>query len=117
MIGAELATPEGADPRSPAIRDEEVRKLEKHIDYFESLLPPLKKFVLPGGTVSGAALHLSRAIARRAERACVALSRTQTVDGPVLRYMNRLSDLLFVLARYVNHQDSVPEPNPTFGRS
>ncbi len=117
MIGAELATPEGTAPRSPAIRDEDVQELEKHIDHFEGLLPQLKNFVLPGGNVSGAALHLSRAVARRAERACVALSRAQTVDGPILRYLNRLSDLLFVLARYVNHQDSIPEPNPTFGRS
>ena len=116
-IGAELATPEGVDPRSEAIRDEDVQTLEKQIDHIESTLPTLRKFVLPGGTVSGAALHLSRAVARRAERACVALSRTQTVDKQVLRYLNRLSDLLFVLARYVNHQDSVPEHNPTFGRS
>jgi cob(I)alamin adenosyltransferase len=116
-IGAELATPEGTDPRSKAIRDEDVQTLEKKIDHFESMLPPLRKFVLPGGTVSGAALHVSRAVARRAERACVALSRTQTVDKQVLQYLNRLSDLLFVLARYVNHQDSVPEHNPTFGRS
>jgi cob(I)alamin adenosyltransferase len=115
-IGAELATPEGADRRSEPIRDEDVQKLEKQIDHFESMLPPLKKFVLPGGTISGAALHLSRAVARRAERACVALSRTQTVDKQIVRYLNRLSDLLFVLARYVNHQNSLPEPNPTFGR-
>jgi cob(I)alamin adenosyltransferase len=116
-IGAELATPEGTDPRSQALGDEDVQGLERHIDHFEVLLPPLKKFVLPGGSVSGAALHLSRAVARRAERACVALSRTQMVNGAVLRYLNRLSDLLFVLARFVNHQDSIPEPNPTFGRS
>ena len=116
-IGAELATPEGTDPKSKAIQDEDVQTLEKQIDHIESTLPPLRKFVLPGGTVSGAALHLSRAVARRAERACVALSRIQTVDKQVLRYLNRLSDLLFVLARYVNHQDSVPERNPTFGRS
>jgi cob(I)alamin adenosyltransferase len=116
-LGAELATPEGTDPRSQAVRDEDVQNLEKQIDRFESMLPPLKKFILPGGTVSGAALHLSRAVARRAERACVVLSRTQTVEREVMRYLNRLSDLLFVLARYVNHQASLPEHSPTFGRS
>ena len=116
-IGAELATPEGTAPKVEAIRDEDVLNLEKQIDQFESMLPPLRKFILPGGSVPGAALHLSRAVARRAERACVALSLTQAVGKPVVRYLNRLSDLLFVLARYVNHQDSLPEPNPTFGRS
>ena len=115
-IGAELATPEDAKKRSEAIRDENVQLLERQIDRFETMLPPLKKFVLPGGTAPGAQLHLSRAVARRAERACVALSRIQAVDKEIIRYLNRLSDLLFVLARFVNHKDSIPESNPTFGR-
>jgi cob(I)alamin adenosyltransferase len=101
-IGAELATPEEAERRGKLLSDEDVLKLESEIDAFEGRLQPLKQFVLPGGTVAGAELHLARAVARRAERQCVSLSRIQQINPRILCYLNRLSDLLFVLARCVN---------------
>ena len=116
-IGAELATPEGMDRKSPEIGDEEIRRLEGEIDTIENSLEPLKKFILPGGSTPGAELHLARAVARRAERHCVTLSRVEKVDPKILRYLNRLSDLCFVMARYVNRLQSMPEPHPTFGKS
>ncbi len=116
-ISAELATPEGIEQRARRIGDEEVRRLEKEIDAFEIKLPPLKRFILPGGARAGAELHLARAVARRAERICVTLSRLERVRPQILRFLNRLSDLCFVLARDVNRRQSVPERHPTLGRS
>jgi cob(I)alamin adenosyltransferase len=116
-IGAELATPEGVAPHSGKLDDEEVRNLEKEIDAFENVQPPLRRFILPGGVRAGAELHLARAVARRAERLCVSLSRVEKISPQILRYLNRLSDLCFVLARDVNRQQSVPELHPTFKRS
>ncbi len=114
-IGAEFATPEGVEPKSRGLDDEEVRSLESEIDAFEEDLQPLKQFILPGGATAGAELHLARAVARRAERRCVSLSRLQQINPQILRYLNRLSDLCFVLARYVNWRQSAPELHPTFG--
>ncbi len=114
-IGAELATPEGVKPRNQGLSDGEVRILESHIDEFEAKLPPLRQFILPGGAGAAAELHLARAVTRRAERHCVSLSRLEKVNPQILRYLNRLSDLCFVLARYVNQQQSGPELHPTFG--
>jgi cob(I)alamin adenosyltransferase len=114
-IGAELATPEGVEPRKKGLGDEEVRILESQIDEFENKLPPLRQFILPGGMGAAAELHLARAVARRAERHCVSLSRLDKINPQILRYLNRLSDLCFVLARYVNQQRSAPELHPTFG--
>jgi len=116
-IGAELAAPEGVASCSKELIDEEVRGLEKEIDAFETSLKPLKQFILPGGTAAGATLHLARAVARRAERHCVFLSRLERVPPQILRYLNRFSDLCFVLARYVNRQQSIEERHPTFGES
>jgi cob(I)alamin adenosyltransferase len=117
LISAELATPEGAVPRSRGIGDEEIRRVEREIDTLEGNLKPLKQFILPGGSPEGAYLHLTRAVARRAERQCVALSRIGPVNPQILQYMNRLSDLCFVLARYANSLKSMPESHPTFGKS
>ncbi len=117
MVGAELATPEGAKPRSRGIGDEDIHRLEGEIDAIEIGLEPLKQFILPGGSTAGACLHLTRTVVRRAERQCVALSRTQAVSPKILQYLNRLSDLCFVLARHVNKARSVPESHPTFGKS
>lgn len=117
IIGAELATPQGAERKSRDLGDEEVRSLENAIDAFEDRLQPLEQFILPGGAAAGATLHLARAVARRAERCCVSLSRHDRVNPQILRYLNRLSDLCFVLARYVNRQQSVPERHPAFGQS
>jgi cob(I)alamin adenosyltransferase len=101
-IGAELATPEESERRSKFLGDEDVLKLESEIDAFENGLSPLKQFIMPGGTIPGAELHVARAVARRAERQCVSLSRCQKINPRILCYLNRLSDLLFVLARCVN---------------
>jgi len=107
-IGAELATPdpgrvETALRDRPRIGEARVRALESAIDRHESDLPPLKQFILPGGAPKAAALHLARTVCRRAERAVVALRQGKhAVAPPVAVYLNRLSDLLFVLARAAN---------------
>jgi cob(I)alamin adenosyltransferase len=114
-IGSELASPEESDRRSPGLEDKDVRNLETEIDAFESGLTPLKRFILPGGTIAGAQLHLIRTLARRTERRCVSLARTENLNSQILRYLNRLSDLCFVLARYLNQQQSASEEHPTYG--
>jgi cob(I)alamin adenosyltransferase len=114
-IGAEIATPQGLDRADRGIQDEDVRTLEKEIDDFEAYLTPLKKFILPGGAVQGAALHLARTVVRRAERRCISLSRIENVDPLIIRYLNRLSDLCFVMARIANLEHSIPEKHPSFG--
>jgi cob(I)alamin adenosyltransferase len=93
-----------------------VARLEGEIDACEAQLEPLRKFILPGGSTAGAVLHLARTVARRAERACVALAGAEPVSPETLRYLNRLSDLCFVLARLVNRRAGATESNPTFGR-
>jgi cob(I)alamin adenosyltransferase len=93
-LGGELCI-----PGSAAISDTDVTRLEQRLDALNAELPPLKDFVLPGGGLAAAHCHLARTICRRAERASVALSRTESVRGEAIRYLNRLSDLLFVIAR------------------
>ena len=87
---------------------EDVTRLEKAIDSFEAELKPLRRFVLAGGAPAGAMLHLARTVCRRAERSMVAIG-TQKLDEIAIQYINRLSDLLFVLARVINHRAGVPE--------
>lgn len=118
-IGADLALPAGMDRNDwgiPALTDANIMVLEKEIDLCEQALEPLHRFILPGGSAAGATLHLARTVARRAERQCVALARVEPVDQQIIRYMNRLSDLFFVLARYVNRDDSQAEIHPRFGK-
>jgi len=106
-LGADLATPpaEAPLPYEPLrITQTQVDRLEREIDRLNADLAPLRSFVLPGGTPAAAALHLARTIARRAERLMVALAATEPVGAPSLKYVNRLSDFLFVAARYVNHK-------------
>jgi cob(I)alamin adenosyltransferase len=105
-LGADLSTPakdgeaEGAVLR---IVDTQVERLEREIDELNGALPELQSFVLPGGTPAAAALHLARTVCRRAEREAVRLVEAGApVSGPALRYLNRLSDLLFVAARFAN---------------
>ena len=100
-IGAELATPSGAKARSalPPIDSAWAAELEAAIDRWETELPPLRQFVLPGGPPLAGALHVARAVCRRAERRVVALHRHDPVSPLVLAYLNRLSDFLFVAAR------------------
>jgi len=105
-IGARLADPAGriADRVTKvAVGPDDIQRLEGWIDRFEADLPPLRKFILPGGGAPGALLHLARTVCRRAERAIVGLGAA-SVDPHVVVYVNRLSDLLFVLARAVNHR-------------
>jgi cob(I)alamin adenosyltransferase len=93
-LGGELCI-----PGHRVIAAEHVTRLEKSLDEFNDALPPLKEFILPGGGPAAAACHLARAIARRAERRVWTLARTESVSPEVAKYLNRLSDLLFVLAR------------------
>lgn len=101
-IGAELATPEPAKLRTKAVGPAEVGVLEAAIDAAQAPLPPLKNFILPGGTPKAAAFHAARTVCRRAERAVVTLARDQQINAAIIHYLNRLSDLLFVLARAAN---------------
>jgi cob(I)alamin adenosyltransferase len=110
-LGARLADPSAriADRVTKAVMsDSDVHRLEQAIDRLEAELPPLRRFILPGGSPAGSALHLARTVCRRAERRVVALG-TGAVEPVVLTYLNRLSDLLFVMARAVNHRARVPE--------
>ena len=102
-IGAELATPNAGKVRAQVGADR-VSAIEQVIDKHEATLTPLKNFILPGGTPKAAALHVARTTCRRAERAVVTLSREQQINPVIIHYLNRLSDLLFVLARAVNKQ-------------
>jgi len=107
-IGAELATPD-ASKRRASLRADRVSALEQVIDTYESALPALKNFILPGGTPKAAALHLARTTCRRAERSVVALARDEQINATIIHYLNRLSDLLFMLARGVNQQAGRPD--------
>ncbi|NGQ97363.1 cob(I)yrinic acid a,c-diamide adenosyltransferase [Brevibacillus sp. SYP-B805] len=109
-IGAELATPAGKQVGWP-IREEDVTFLEQQIDKLDDSLPQLTNFVLPGGHPSAAALHVARTVVRRAERETVRIAGSEPVNGTVLKYLNRLSDFLFVAARYVNLKTGKKEPN------
>ena len=109
-LGAQLADPAdkiAARVTKAALGDADVARLEQLIDRLELELPPLRRFILAGGAPAGAALHVARTVCRRAERRMVALD--PPVDPILLRYVNRLSDLLFVLARAANHRAGVPE--------
>jgi len=107
-LGADLATPAAADEvagQKLRILDSQVARLETEIDRLNAGLPPLASFVLPGGTPAAAALHQARTVCRRAERDAVRLVEAgEAVSGPAMRYLNRLSDLLFVAARHANDQ-------------
>lgn len=94
----------------PQIENRHVHKLESLIDEMTSTVGPLENFILPGGSIGAANLHLARTICRRAERDVIALSRQEAVGPHVVAYLNRLSDALFVMARYENHQRGVTEP-------
>jgi cob(I)alamin adenosyltransferase len=103
-LGADLCVPEASRHSEKALRivDAQVERLEKEIDAMNAELQPLKSFVLPGGTPAAAYLHLARTVARRAERLMVELARAENIGAPALKYMNRLSDHLFVASRFAN---------------
>jgi len=104
-LGAELA-----QPGKVRATDEQVRQLEESLDSLNADLPPLREFVLPGGTRAAAACHLARAICRRAERGIWRLAEEAELNPALLRYVNRLSDLLFVVARVLARQETAEEP-------
>jgi cob(I)alamin adenosyltransferase len=110
-IGSRLADPVGkvADRvEKTSVTDADIARLEGWIDHFEAELPPLRRFILAGGSPGGAALHVARTVCRRAERAVVGLG-ADAVEVPVLIYLNRLSDLLFVMARAANRRNGAAE--------
>ncbi|MFV0606313.1 MAG: cob(I)yrinic acid a,c-diamide adenosyltransferase [Niabella sp.] len=104
-IGSELA----CDPEKntkmaiPDLHEKDCEYLEKEIDKMEAALQPMKSFILPGGAVAVSQLHIARCVCRRAERCCVRLAAESPVEGLIIKYLNRLSDYLFVLARYTAH--------------
>ena len=110
-VGARLADPSSRIAErvtKAAVTAEQIALLERAIDRLETELPPLRRFILPGGSPAGALLHLARTVCRRAERRVVALG-ADSVEPGVIIYLNRLSDLLFVMARAINHRAGVPE--------
>jgi len=109
VVGAELACVQGREDKlgMKLIDGSDVERLERAIDDAESVLPPLESFVLPGGTPAAAALHLARTVCRRAERRVLTSGNDSDLREEVVIYLNRLSDLLFVLARRANHDASV----------
>jgi cob(I)alamin adenosyltransferase len=110
-VGARLADPGhkiAGRVTKAAVTGDDVSRLEAWIDELEAALPPLRRFILAGGSPAGAALHMARTICRRAERAVVALG-AGSVEPDLLTYVNRLSDLLFVMARSANHRAHAPE--------
>jgi len=114
-LGAELASP-GAENKVPRVSETDIVRLENEIDAAENELSALKNFILPTGTPQAAALHFARTVVRRAERLVVALTRHETLRPEVVRYLNRLSDHVFVYARFANHQAGVID-TPWLGRS
>lgn len=111
-IGGALANPHstGSGQASSKIKlTKRVTDFENTINKLEKDLPPLSNFILPGGGRSGSCLHLSRTVARRAERRIVDLSEKEKVQNEIIIYMNRLSDLLFMFARFVNHKEKIKE--------
>jgi cob(I)alamin adenosyltransferase len=122
-LGSILATlPEDVHPKQARITDADIAKLEAEMDRCNEELAPLRSFVLPGGSRLNAELHVCRTVCRRAERSCVALARVESVPPEAVRYLNRLSDALFVWSRWASHVSGAPEtlwePNQsTSGRS
>jgi cob(I)alamin adenosyltransferase len=109
VLGAELACPQPTAAAVPRVDAAQVAALEAEIDRFEAGLPPLKQFILPAGASTAAHLHLARTICRRAERRVVALAAIEPLSPVLVQYLNRLSDLLFVLARAANHAAGQPD--------
>lgn len=111
-IGASLACDPDKESKMkiPDLREEDIRALEEEIDRMDEILPEMKSFILPGGHIAVSVAHICRCVCRRAERTCVALEENNMFVEPlVIKYLNRLSDYLFMLARYISHQLKVEE--------
>jgi len=109
VLGSDLATPMNRETRIERIGEEEVKFLEKVIDELQAELPELKHFILPGGCPAGSTLHICRTVCRRAERRCVECLENEELSPLALKYLNRLSDFLFVAARYENQEAGILE--------
>lgn len=109
VIGSELAVPVGKKPVVKPLSEEHTQALERYIDELEEGLEPLRHFILPGGTVASAALHVARTVCRRAERRVVSLFHIEPGNPCIITYLNRLADLLFVMARAVNAAEGVQD--------
>ena len=105
-LGADLCTPEKENPKYPPLRiiQQQVDRLEQEIDQLNSELSPLNSFILPGGSAASSYLHLARTVCRRAERRIIALADSEHVNTAAIAYINRLSDFLFVLGRFLNNK-------------
>jgi cob(I)alamin adenosyltransferase len=112
IVGADLASPLSIEV--PRIKEEAITSLEQWADLYLENLPPLREFILPGGSEAGALMHLARTVARRAERRVVELSEKEEINTLTIAYINRLSDLLFVLAREVNRRNQITEFSANF---
>jgi cob(I)alamin adenosyltransferase len=108
-MGAELASPAAGKTPTGTLADDDIAELEAAIDRHEADLEPLRVFILPGGSPAASQLHVARGVCRRSERRLVRLAAAEPIRGELLRYMNRLSDLLFVLARAVNQTNRVTD--------
>lgn len=102
VLGSDLATPPTKEARIDRIGEDHVSFLEKEIDRMDEELPPLKNFILPGGTQAASGIHLARTVCRRAERLTVRLGEEEFVSEDAMKYLNRLSDFLFMLGRFEN---------------
>lgn len=111
-LGSDLSFPEEdkAQFTIPQIEERHVKRLEAFIDELTPIVGPLENFILPGGSLGSAHLHVARTVCRRAERDVTTLGREEAIGTYALQYLNRLSDALFVMARYENHERGVPEP-------
>jgi cob(I)alamin adenosyltransferase len=110
IVGSDLATPLDSSPEwLVRLNAAPTAALEAAIDWMDTQLEPLKAFILPGGIPAAATIHVARTVCRRAERTCVTLQTSQEINPQVLIYLNRLSDFLFTLARWVNHEAGEPE--------
>jgi cob(I)alamin adenosyltransferase len=109
-IGSLLATEPGNEKvKVPSLSDSDIIFLEKQMDAMDEVLPPMRFFVLPGGHSSVSWGHVARTVCRRAERLVISLNETEPVDGLIIKYLNRLSDYLFVLCRMMAHELNAPE--------
>ena len=109
-LGADLATVHGPG-ETTRITEDDVRRIETEMDIMTAALPENKHFVLPGGSAAACQIHIARTVARRAEREALAVEDSQQVAHAPLIYLNRLSDYLYLLARYENHLSQIPETN------
>lgn len=109
VIGSNLASVPEAKMDIPNLQDQEIAELEQAIDTMEELLEPLKNFILPGGHPAVSHAHVARCVCRRAERLCVAVNDTEEIDHSIIPYLNRLSDYLFVLSRFLAKEQDVAE--------